>query len=121
MSKAEKRKQPRKKVGFTVTVTRIIRGNEVLAKPSGFLFIGTEISAGGMGIETDAPIMANDLLSLNFNLPGEKIMLALTARVLNMAEVKNAKKVRLGIRFEGLSQLDQTYLSNYIGTTFLIY
>ena len=124
MNNEEKRKHARKKISFTVNVTGIIRGNEVLPKPTGQLFAGTEVSAGGMGLETVAEVKMNDLLALQFTLPGEKKALTLSGRVVNLAVIKSSKiagKLRLGIRFEGLSRVDQTYLANYIGTTFLIY
>jgi c-di-GMP-binding flagellar brake protein YcgR len=120
----EKRKAIRKRIDFSMEVTLVFRGAEFLPDVGTYNFAGTDIAAGGMGLKTDAPLQLADHLTLQFTLPGEKKTLNLAGRVRSVSaktdpKLKNHRKI--GLQFEGISEADQTYLSNYIGTTFLIY
>ncbi|MGK5085704.1 PilZ domain-containing protein [Bdellovibrionota bacterium FG-1] len=124
MTSATKRKFIRKKVDFTIEVSKMTRADRPVSNIQQFRFSGIEIAAGGLGVMTNAPVQVNDVLHLKFTLPGEKRTLQLLGRV--KSAVKGVPPnplfpIRAGLAFESISPDDQTYLTNHVTSTFLMY
>jgi hypothetical protein len=124
MASEHKRAFLRKKVSFTLEMVSSVRDGAALVMPRGRVFQGTEISAGGMGFETDAPLRRGDQLTVKLNLPGENHPLRLTMQVVHVTQLPEAARkgsIRVGAKFDRMPPADLTYLTNYIGATFILY
>lgn len=121
MEPSNKRRFARKKIDFAVQVLQVTRSGQDLPAMLKHDFIGKDISAGGMGLLTNALLLQGDRITVRFKLPGETRVLKLTAQIRRMT---TAPGLQVGfianLKFEGISVEDATYLTNYIGTTFLM-
>ena len=123
MTSVSKRKFVRKKVDFVVEASKMTRADRPVSNIQQFRFSGIEIAAGGMGLMTNAPVQVEDVLYLKFTLPGEKKTLQVLGRV--KSAVKGVLPnmmlpIRAGVAFENITPEEQTYLTNYVTSTFLM-
>lgn len=124
MASEQQRAFLRKRVAFTFTVTAIVRDGAPLAVPAGSVFQGIEIGAGGMGFETKIALRRGDQLTIQFQVPNETHTLRLSMQIMHVNPLSDPGRkgmLRAGGRFDRMSPADQSYLSNYIGSTFILY
>lgn len=121
MKESDVRRSPRKRIEFPIQVPSIARESRIIEELRSHPYVGTSISAGGLGLRTGAPVLAGDLLTVQFTLPGETRALTLSARVKRVTRAEGQlPRFDVNLSFEGITRDESTYLTNYLGTTFLL-
>lgn len=86
-----------------------------MQKGTGMLcFLSTDISAGGIFLETSLPLKIGTLIHLKFTIPGIFKTIITQARVVRINEDDPDSPLGMGIELEHLSYDDQKLIDDYV-------
>jgi len=80
--------------------------------------VATNISIGGVFIQTDEPLKENTRFRLQFSLPGEERPIAATGEVCWVADpdkIRSGRVAGMGIRFADISDTDRNRIRRWLG------
>ncbi|MBD3271836.1 MAG: hypothetical protein GF384_04770 [Elusimicrobia bacterium] len=108
----ERRRYPRAPIRVEIYCEEV---QDELRRGSGILcFYSTDISLGGIFLETEVPFKIGDTIHLKFALPEHDNDMRLTGKVVRIRE-KNATLVPgIGVEFEHLSQEDKRTIEYFV-------
>ncbi|HLD99167.1 MAG TPA: PilZ domain-containing protein [Bdellovibrionota bacterium] len=121
----QKRKYLRKNVEFPLLVRAWASANPLAGDPSEHTFLVRDFGVGGLGFDSPVQLSPDDLIKIEFTLPGEQRRMVLDARVRAcnpfLDRLRGIRVFRVGVKFVNLAEETQTYFINYMSGTFLLY
>jgi len=78
-----------------------------------FCYSSTNISKTGMFLETMTPLEINDVLNLEFSMPGTEKSISVTAKVIRIIKEGKAND-GMGVEFIELSENDEKFIDEFV-------
>ena len=79
-----------------------------------FYVNSTDVSMGGVFLESDIPVRIGAMLLLSFVLPGHKRPVRVTGQVVRMTDCSEDSCSGIGVRFLGLSEMARRRLEEFL-------
>lgn len=80
-----------------------------------FYVYSTDISMGGLFLESDIPVKLGTMLFLSFIIPGHKRPVRATGEVVRKTGILDGVSTGMGVRFVGISELTRARLEEFLG------
>ncbi len=114
---SNKRNFSRKEIQVEVTVKDVAGIDGERKELTDFYFVTNNISAGGIYLSTEMPLIKGDIIELEFALPGDENVLTLQGKVMWINQDETAYLFMpkgVGIKFVNLTQEVKKHLGSYL-------